>query len=44
MSSQKFMKEFGVGFENWDLQIPNKGEFVILVYRGADSDQSYPQE
>ncbi|MEK7504154.1 MAG: 16S rRNA (cytidine(1402)-2'-O)-methyltransferase [Patescibacteria group bacterium] len=33
-----------LGFENWDLQIPNKGEFVILVYRGADSDQSYPQE
>lgn len=33
-----------LGFENWDLQIPKKGEFVILVYREADSDQSYPQE
>lgn len=32
-----------LGFENWDLQIPHKGEFVILVYREADSGQSYPQ-
>lgn len=32
-----------LGFENWDLQIPHKGEFVILVYLRADSDQSYPQ-
>lgn len=37
-------KIWELGFENWDLQIPNKGEFVILVYRPKDCDQSYPKE
>ena len=37
-------KIWELGFENWDLQIPHKGEFVILVYLKEDSAQSYPQE
>ncbi len=34
-------KIWNLGFEDWKLQIPHKGEFVILVYRPADSSQSY---
>ncbi len=33
---------WNLGFEDWTLQIPHKGEFVILVYRPKDFSQSYP--
>ena len=31
-------------FDDFGLQIPHKGEFVILVYRSKDSAQSYPPD